>query len=277
LYKIPILSQPVWDSNTFRLLRIKILLILCISIFPFGINAQTTSYNQFWNEFQFTRALGDKWSSEINLGGAFSSTPSENRIFKTNIQRTARIWAHYYFSPRWKLSTFLAYYYNKDVPEIGQFKAPEWRYALQGIYYFHKTGYTLSTRMRAELRFIRTEDGVYEDVYRYRQQLKFLKPINSQFLRKGVFYLVTADEVFFKSNAKTTGLNFFDRNRFTLGAGYIITDDLQLELAYANEFLPRDNGNQIIHALSLAITFNNLLPKIRKKLTAKPAEVIQED
>jgi len=49
--------------------------------------------------------------------------------------------AHYYLSPRWKLSSSLAYYYNKDVPDIGQYFSPEYRFTLQGIYYIHKTGY----------------------------------------------------------------------------------------------------------------------------------------
>jgi hypothetical protein len=246
----------------------------CISL---RVNAQTEKYKQFWNEFQFTRTISDKWVTEINLGGSFSNTPLENNIFKTNIQRTARIWAHYYLSPRWKLSSFLAYYHNKDVPDIGQYASPEWRFALQGIYYIHKIGYTLSTRMRGELRYIRNEDLIYDQVYRYRQQLKFLKPINSQLLRKGVFYFVSSDEIFIKSKAKTTGLSFFDRNRFTSGAGYIVTDDLQLELTYVNEYMPRNNYNQIYHALSLAVTFNNFLSNLKKKFATKPVEPSQSD
>jgi hypothetical protein len=246
----------------------------CISL---RVDAQTEKYKQFWNEVQFTRTISEKWVGEINLGGTFSSTPLESKIFKTNIQRTARIWGHYYFSPRWKLSSFFAYYYNKDVPDIGQYESPEWRLALQGIYYIHKIGYTLSTRMRGELRFIRNQDLEYDNVYRYRQQIKFLKPINSQLLRQGVFYFVSSDEIFVKSAAKTTGITFFDRNRFSAGAGYIVTDDLQLELTYVSEFLPRDNRNQLYHALSLAVTFNNFLPNVRKKFAAKPVESGQQD
>jgi hypothetical protein len=242
-----------------------------------SLDAQTDTYKQVWNELQFTRTISDKWVTEINLGSAFSNTLAENNILKTNVQRTARIWAHYYLSPRWKLSSFLAYYYNKDVPDIGQFKSNEWRFAVQGIYYIHKIGYTLSTRTRGELRFIQDEYLVYNNFYRYRQQLKFLKPINSQLLRKGVFYFVSSDEIFIRSGVKSSGLTFFDRNRFSAGAGYIATDDLQLELTYVNEYLPRDNVNQLYHALSLTVTFNNFLPNLKKRLTAKPVESNQPD
>jgi hypothetical protein len=253
--------------------------VLLLLFFLFGYHvalfAQTDTYKQLGNELQFTRVINDKWTSELYLGGCFSNTPEEDRVLKTNIQRYAMGWAHYYYSPRWKLSSFLAYFYNQDIPEIGQFESPEWRLALQGIYFFHKIGYTFSTRMRAEFRFIRNEEGVYEDVYRYRQQVKYLKPINSQFLRKGVVYMLAEEEISFKSNAKVTGLTYFDRNRFSVGAGYLFTDDLQVELAYINEFLPRDENSQLYHALAFTITFNNLLTHLRKKistLSTKPVE-----
>lgn len=243
-----------------------ILVILFITSINYG---QTTTYNQFWNEIQFTKTISEKWSTELNLGSAYSSTESSSNIFENNIQRSVRAWGHYYLTPRWKLSTFLAYNYNKDVPEIGQFKSPELRFALQGIYYFHKTGYTLSTRMRMELRHLRSEDGTYDNVLRYRQQLKYLKPINSKVLREGVVYGIASDELFFKSRTKVTGLSFFDRNRFNIGAGYLFTDDIQIELTYANEYLPRDSENQIVNAASLTMTFNNLFKNISKKLSHK--------
>ncbi|MGO4771031.1 DUF2490 domain-containing protein [Flavobacterium sp. W22_SRS_FK3] len=227
---------------------------------------QSTTYNQLWNEIQFNRTLNDKWSAELNIGGSYSSTESSPNIFEKNIQKTFRGWGHYYLSPRWKLSTFIAYFDNKDVPEIGQFKSPEWRFALQGIYYFHKTGYTLSTRMRLELRHMRNGNEEYENVLRYRQQIKYLQPINSKVLREGVIYAVASDELFFKSGTKVTGLRFFDRNRLNIGAGYLLTDDIQIELTYANEYLPRDNGNQIVNAAALTISFNNLYKNISKKL-----------
>ena len=247
-----------------------LLLLFFIFLLPVKSEAQFSSYGQLWNEVQFSHPINDKWSAEINLGGTFSNTPSDPGFLHTNIQRTARGWAHYYFSPRWKFSSFIAYYYNKDVPDIGQFNSNEFRTALQGTYYFHKIGYTLSTRMRGELRHLENIDGNYENIFRYRQQIKFLKPINSQSLRAGVFYMLVSDEIFIKSQAKTTGLNFLDRNRVSVGAGYLITDDFQIELAYANEVLPRDNGNQLVNAVALTISFNNFLPNIKKRISSKP-------
>ena len=120
--------------------------------------------------------------------------------------------------------------------------------------------------MRAELRHMKNEDDTYENVFRYRHQIKYLKPINSKVLRRGVVYGVASDEIFLKSGTKVTGLSFFDRNRLNVGAGYLFTDDIQLEITYANDYLPRDNGNQIVNAGSLTLTFNNLFKNISKKL-----------
>jgi len=254
---------------------------LCCTIATFlimGIGySQTKTYGQSWNEIQFNRTINAKWSTEINLGSSYSSTETSSNIFQNNIQRSFRGWGHYYLSPRWKLSTFLAYYDNKDVPEIGQFKSPEWRFALQGIYYFHKTGYTLSTKMRIELRHMKNGDDDFENVLRYRQQIKYIQPINSKVLREGVIYAVASDELFFKSETKVTGLSFFDRNRLILGAGYLFTDDIQVELAYANEYLPRDNENQIVNAASLTLTFNNLFKNLNKKLLHKNEPTSNEE
>lgn len=257
------------SKNTHNIKFKKCILILVIFLITSIIHAQTTRYSQFWSETQFSRTINKKWSAELNITGTFSSTESSSNIFEQNIQRSIRGWGHYYLTPRWKLSTFLAYYNNKDVPEIGQFKSPEWRYALQGTYYFHKTGYTLSTRMRLELRHMKNEQDDYENVIRYRQQIKYIQPINSKILREGVVYAIASDELYFKSETKVTGLSFFDRNRLQLGAGYLFTDDIQVELTYANEYLPRDGGNQITNAASLTLSFNNLFKNLNENLLHK--------
>jgi len=239
--------------------------------FPLIIKAQT-KYTQFSNEVDLVRTINDRWSAELDIANTFSNTPSEDRILKTKVQGNAIAWAHYQFSPRWKFSSFLGYFSNKDVPEIGQYEAPEWRLALQGKYYFHKIGYTLNTDMRVELRFISDEEGVFEEVFRYRQKLKYLQPLNSKILRSGVFYLFVSEEIIFRSTAKETGMTYYDRNLFSIAAGYLITDDLQIELAYINEFVPRDDGNIVYNVVSVTLTVNNLMTKLGRLIAGKPKE-----
>lgn len=260
-------------------LNLKVTIFRCLFVVLVITNSygQNTTYNQFWNEFQFNQTLSKKWATELDVAAAYSSTESSPNLFENTIQRSVRGWGHYYFSPRWKFSTFIAYFNNKDVPEIGQFESPEWRFALQGIYYFHKTGYSLSTRMRAEFRHMRNKDDDYENVFRYRQQIKYIQPINSKVLRGGVVYTIASDEVYFKSGAKVTGESFFDRNRLNLGGGYLFTDDIQVELTYCYEYLPRNSGNQTTNAASLTITFNNLFRNLQKKIASKNNSEVKDE
>ena len=248
----------------------RVCLIWLVLLLHPEVHAQDVQYRQLCNELQVSKAISDKWSGETYIGGVYSSTPTGKSMFNTLIQRYGQLWGNYQFSPRWKFSSMLAYFQNKDVPELGQYEAPEWRFALQGIYYFHKIRYTLSTRMRTELRFIGTENSSFNNVLRYRQQVKYLKPIKNNLLRKNVFYFLATEEVIFRTQAKESGMKYFDRNYFCAGFGYLITDDLQVEATYSNEFLPRDNGNQTYNAINLTVTFNNLIPNIKSKLFTKP-------
>lgn len=254
-----------------------ILLCFFVVILSGNVISQTNSYTQLGNEFQFVRAVSDKVAAEVYFGSTFSNTPSEPRILSTNIQRYLSGWVHYYYSPRWKLSSSLAYFYNKDVPDIGQYFSPEWRLSLQGTYYIHKTGYTLYTRMRGELRYMMNAEGIYEDKYRYRQMIRFTKPINGKVLRKGIVYFTTSEELLFKPAAKTTGITFFDRNRFEIGGGYLITDDLQLELTYVNEFVPRDNINELYNVISFTVTFNNPLTNLKKRIGLLDSKTVETE
>lgn len=250
-------------------MRFNLFLFLFFMSCPFFIKAQTNTYTQLYNELQFARSINDKWAGEIFVGGTFSNTPTESRVLKTNIQRYINVWAHYYLSPRWKLSAAFSYYYNKNVPDMGQYYSPEYRISLQGIYYFHKTGFTLLTRMRGDIRFIMNEDSVFKNSYRYRQMVKYVQPLNGKVLRKGVVYFFATEELLFKPQAKTEGVTFFDRNRFQIGGGYLITDNIQVELNYLNEFIPRDDVNEMYNGLELTITFNNLFTNLKKSIFPK--------
>jgi hypothetical protein len=247
-----------------------ILTILCLQFLSCKTIGQTDTYNQWSNEIQFARPINDKWAGEVWLGGAFSSTPNESVVFKTNIQRYATAWVHYFLPPKWKFSASLSYYYNEDVPDIGQYVSPEWRLTLQPTYFFHKVNYIFSSRSRIEFRYMWNSDSVFQFKYRFREMLKFVKPINGKLLRRGIVYLLASEELIFKPDAKSTGVTFFDRNRFEVGAGYLFTDDIQLELTYVNEFLPRDDNNEMYNILSLTLSFNNLLLHLKNILMPKP-------
>ena len=61
------------------------------------------------------------------------------------------------------------------------------------------------------------------------------------------------------------------------GAGYLFTDDFQVELTYCNEYLPRNSGNQTTNAASLTITFNNLLRNLQKKMKERKLPELKDE
>ncbi|MDI1353794.1 MAG: DUF2490 domain-containing protein [bacterium] len=229
------------------------------------------------NDFTFTRPIAGKWASEINIGNTYSNSPVNKNPFAYVTQYMARYWMHYYLNARWKLSLFSAYFYNYDVPEVGQVLAPEIRIAPQAVYYIHKRGYTLSTVSRVEIRFKNMEKKGYTDSYRYFQNLKYLHPINSKIIRQGVWYSIAVEEAFINlPSGNGTKMNF-DRNRFNLGAGYCFTEGLLIELCYVNEYVPRAGNNEMYHHISTSIVFNNFRSNIKKRFptrfgTTKPDE-----
>lgn len=228
--------------------------------------SQTTRYNQFSNEFSDVESLGKKWTLEFNIGQNYTSIPPNNHSpFAKASQFYLRGWAHYYPSSRWKLSYFFALFGNLSIPDIEQAKNFEIRYALQGTYYINKIGYSLLTRFRLEDRRIQNDAKTFEAYYRFRTQLKYTQPINGKVIRKGIYYALASDELFVKTQATITGKDFFDRNRLTIGGGYALTDDTQIELLYSNEWLPRHSGNLVFNSYQINFSFTDLFRKYKDK------------
>lgn len=253
-------------------------LVFFVSTLTYKSVAQTDTtghkvkYKQFTNELTLSRIISKKWSADVYIGSSFSDTPEESFVFKTNTQRYISTWANYYASPRWKLSSSLAFFYNADVPEIKQYNGPQWWLNLQATYWFHKIGFDLSARTRGEWRFVKSKEGEYNDLYRVRQQLKYIQPLNGKLLREGVFYLTANDELWLRYDPDKPEETGIDRNHFEVGAGYLFTDSFILELSYINEYLPRTEYDEIDNCLFLSVTFNNLGTYLKKRFSKSTAE-----
>jgi len=237
---------------------------------PFSLlYGQTNTLGQFWNEFSFSRAAFKRSGLEFNVGQSWTATPEHSSMFAENAQIYVRGWWHYYYSSRWKFSFFLAYFSNKDVPEIKQNKAPEIRPALQAMYFFKKIPYTLNARVRLEDRNIKNDSGQYETTIRLRTQLRCVYPFNDKIIGAGTVYGIASDELMFKTGTNVAGSQFFDRNRFTIGAGYSVTGDIQVEVTYVNEYLPRPAANELYNVLQVNVNFTNLFTNLKKAVFKK--------
>lgn len=224
---------------------------------PFSVTGQTSSYPQFWNRISFSRPAFKKSGLEFNFGQTWTGNPENKSMFADNSQLYLRGWFHYFYSSRWRFSTFLAYHSNKDVPELNQTRAPEIRSGVQSTYFFKKIPYTLDGRLRLENRNIQNNEGNYETSFRLRMQLRCLYPLNARIIHQGTVYALGSEELMFKTSGGVSGSQFFDRNRLTIGGGYAVTNDIQMELSYVNDFLPREPVNKLINALQFNIYFIN--------------------
>jgi hypothetical protein len=251
-------------------MRNKLILILFMLTFSpvtvLMVFAQTQKYTQANNEIDFNHDLSPKWALELNVGQSWTTKPGQSSLFSSLAQLYGRAWVHYALNEKWKLSFFYAYYYNRYVPEIDQTKSPEWRSAVQAIYYISRKRAIFTTRWRIEDRHIQNIDTVYEAVNRLRGQVKIVYPFNGQFIASKVIYGIASDELFFKTSSKVSGSEIFDRNRITLGFGYGVTTNMQIELAYTNEILPRPGTSKSYNAIQCNLIFNNLVPRLSNYL-----------
>ncbi|KAF2508661.1 DUF2490 domain-containing protein [Flavobacterium zhairuonense] len=240
----------------------------------FPLFGQTEKLQQFWNEYAFVHDLNQKWAIEADAGLTSSGVPQHNTIFYGFTQFNLRAWVHYYPADRWKLSFFGAYYFNVNVPELNQNEAPEYRFALQATYNLLKHGrLSVNLRGRIEDRNIENESGIFEAVERFRFQGRAVYFLNGQRKDKNEVYAFFSDELYFKTQSEISGDEFFDRNRITLGLGYRATKDFQIEISYANEYLPRAAVDKVYNALQVNVTFNNLVSNAIKPFMRKKASV----
>jgi hypothetical protein len=234
---------------------------------------QTEKRSQFWSEAAFMKDLSEKWALEFNGGLQSSGVPGDDNIFHGITQVYFRAWGHYYPGERWKLSAFYAYYYNSNVPELEQDKASEYRSALQVTYNILKHRFTLNARFRIEDRHIQNDESYFEAVERFRFQLKTTFPVNKHEIEPNALYLFSSDEIAFKTKSQISGPENFDRNRFTLGMGYVFASDIQLELSFVNEYLPRTGHDQIYNAFQANVIFTDFLPNLLKSFKRKKKAV----
>jgi hypothetical protein len=256
-----------------RVLRwIIIGLIVCYSSYT---HSQSTSSTQFSNELRFARAIAKRWTGELTFTNAWMPSPPAAGLFSRYSQWAMGAWAHNYIAPKWRLSAGFFYYREIEQEEPEQLKSNEFRLSGQANYYIKKIGYTVTWRSRLEWRLIENSEADYNSVLRLREQLKLIVAINGKSIRQGIFYGFGSEELLFKTPSDDNGNEFFDRNRFEIGAGYAVTNDMSIELYYTNEFVPRET-NQINHIINVDLNFKNLITNIRKRLSP-PQNSLPED
>ena len=248
--------------------------LLSIAFFE-SAYSQSTSTTQFSNELRFARTLAKRWSGEITFTNTWMQSPPADGLFDQYAEWSLGGWGHNYIAAKWRISLGAFYYHKLEVDEPQQLKSNEIRFSGQGTFYIKKIGYTITGRSRLEWRNVQDAERNFETVLRLREQVKMVVPINSKNIREGVFYGFASEEIFLKTPSDDFGNEIFDRNRFDVGAGYVLTHDVTVELYYSNVFIPRE-VNQVNSVVNLDFSFRNLAENIKKRFSPPPVALPDE-
>ncbi len=224
---------------------------------------------QVWTEVDFIEKLSKKfvlqndiqYSRQGNIG-------NDVNLMRYNQQLTLRSWLHYYPIPKIRISFFAGLWYNYYIPQLNR-QFPEYRTALQGTYYKVMPKSTLAYRFRVENRNIQDAEGKFENVFRFRTQLKYVKPLNATEIKKGTHYLVGFDEVFINAGSTVTGHHLFDQNRIFIGYGYAFSDYLTFETGYFNQFqiAAHSDNFYVNHIWQISFYVNNVFGQFTRNTT----------
>jgi len=168
---------------------------------------------------------------------------------------------HYYPSKSIKLSAFIGLWYNYPIEgNVNARKYPEYRTALQAQFYKKFGLNTISNRFRTEFRDIKDRSNEFENVFRGRYMLKYLRLLSHKTYDKYSIYCILSEEAFMNGGSKVTGYKLFDQNRVFLGLGYNITDDISFETGYYNQFSyhAHDTNFDSNHIWQVTLIFDNL-------------------
>ena len=247
-------------------------ILVCFLVLGFCLLHKAQSYYpsaQVWSEVDFSEKLSKKlvlqndiqYSRQGNIG-------NDVNFMRYNQQLTLRSWLHYYPIQKIRISFFAGLWYNYYIPILNR-QFPEYRTALQITYYKVMPKSTLSYRFRIENRDIKDPEAKFENVIRFRTQLKYLKPLNSTELKKGTHYLVGFDEFFINCGSVVTGVHLFDQNRIYFGYGYVFSKYFTFETGYFNQFqhAAHSNNYYVNSIWQISLFINNVFGQLVKNTT----------
>ncbi|GAB3827435.1 hypothetical protein GCM10028895_39680 [Pontibacter rugosus] len=102
----------------------------------------------------------------------------------------------------------------------------------------------VNNRFRFEQRFVENQDLRT----RYRYNLMLNVPLNKANLEENAVYLALYNEIFINGQQNIGDgrtVEYFDRNRAYAGLGYVIKQDLRLQLGYMNQKTDNWGKNQL--------------------------------
>jgi len=226
-----------------KLMHIRILIALYLTVFlPFA-NAETDEDGRFWLNMNAQGAL-----SNTSFGWYMEIQPrwrEEGEAFDTLIIRPAVFYKINDSSSLW------LGYGNVQTHPSGNSTKTEHRLWQQYLYNFDPfQGIKVQSRTRLEQRRL---EQASETGYKLRQMLRATKTLE----HVPSLYLVAWDEYFVNLNDTDWGAKQgFDQNRLFLGLGSKFNSTFAFEIGYLNQYVNTQAIDGMNHVLSTTINFN---------------------
>ncbi len=215
--------------------------ILCIIFFTFSINV-FSQQNKIgnWIAYMGNQKINNKWNyhNEIQYRNYNLLGDINQLLIRTGfgyaVTKNSNLLLGYVFLESHPI----------DIISGNSYKITENRIFQQYINRSRVKDFYLTNRFRFEERFFSAD---FKTRVRYFVSLN--KCLNKKDIVSHSFYMSSYNEIFLNTNGK-----LFDRNRFFLGGGYSINNDLRIESGFMIQFFPNSNQKQLI------ITFINNTP-----------------
>lgn len=210
-------------------------------------------------ETDFTTKPIKRYLFELDLTQGTKADTGQNNVLKYRSYAIANAWFHFYPTRVIKLSLGGFYKHDSDIEEIGQPLMNEFRMSFYSVFNIPSRRFYMSHRAGIDLRWL-----MYSDRTQYRTQLRYrlkaIMPVNKKELVRGTFFLSFSEELLFSkvNNPKRTQiLNLFATS---LGIGYCLTDNIQIEPNYTNQYQPLfgTDSSTLTNVWSIRLTFNNI-------------------
>jgi hypothetical protein len=206
-----------------------ILLILAGASPASSQETDTDTPNQLWLTYEHQDMVGERTRVFGSLG--YEELRSEDRFFGEWTRLNFKAGLSYDLGERFRIAAGVGAFYTfqPETDDVSEFRLWQEGTAFWPESFGHVRRFVLTHRLRLEERFTKSDERVFTMRLRYR--LETMIPLNTYTLEPGTFYLPISGEVF-ADVADEAPEVFAQKNRVSIGLGYVINQKWTVDLRY---------------------------------------------
>ncbi len=213
--------------------RSKLLLIIFICIANTSLGQSSNTF-QIWTDYTHFNKLNGNWQFFNDAGYRIQPSEEYNSFSRFHIRPSIEFKKQVLYSYRGGLGLF--YTINSEINST--FELRPWQGFRLNWPNFNRVRLVHYTRLEQRLAtYLNSDESSFTLKFRYKLQTKI--PINNTSMTEGTYYIKISAE-FFADLALIDQATNSDRNRFELGAGYLLKRDQEIQVIF---LLQRNKNN----------------------------------